>query len=342
MPGYIVSQCTLDENDLQEKIFDEKWKKDTKFFEFENAVNSNETIDNMEKWLFDFDNKLLNIYMFNPTNELINMQDKRCRDLNYYINYMLHYIPKITKNTQNTADIIDKFQRFIKGIFSSWKNVSPLSKFKCAREHKVYKNTMYLIKDLDDYCENKKVFQKRLETYDYRTCCKYATYVRDKKRSFHDYILRGYITKNDDDYHIEDNCTLKKSGVTFPNVTCDKGKIYETESDELPVASLNGHLATSQQHMLRGTLPEDSFNSSPTIIALTSVSTILGACLSGLYLYRHSFVGSMLRNFQNKNRISNEDTYDHVNGMFSEGTSHYLDNLQENNRFHIAYDPINN
>ncbi|SBS92197.1 PIR Superfamily Protein [Plasmodium ovale curtisi] len=342
MPGYIVSQCTLDENDLKEKTFDEKWKKDTKFFEFENAVNSNETIDNMEKWLFDFDKKLLNIYMFNPTNELINMQDKRCRDLNYYINYMLYYIPKITKNTQNTADIIDKFQRFIKGIFSSWKNVGPLSKFKCAREHKDYKNTMYLIKDLDDYCENKKVFQKRLETYDYRTCCKYATYVRDKKRSFHDYILRGYITKNDDDFHIEDNFTLKKSGVTFPNVTCNNGKIDESESDELPVAPLNGHLATSQQHMLRETLPEDSFNSSPTKIALTSVSTILGACLSGLYLYRHSFVGSTLRNFQNRNRISNEDTYDDVNRMFTEGTSHYLDTLQENNRFHIAYDPINN
>ncbi|SBT74260.1 PIR protein [Plasmodium ovale] len=342
MQGYVVSECTLGENDLQEKIFDEKWKKDTKFFEFENAVNSNETIDNIKTWLFDFDRQLLNIYVLNPTDELINMQDKRCRDLNYYINYMLYHIPKVTKKTQNNEDIIDTFQRFIQGIFSSWGNVGLLSKFKCAREHKDYKNTMYLIKDLDDYCENKKVFQKRLETYDYRTCCKYAGYVRDKKRSFHDYILKGYITKNDDDFHIEDNCTLKKSGVTFPNVICDKEKISESESDELPVASLNGHLATYQQHMLRGTLPEDSFKSSPTKIALTSVSTLLGACLSGLYLYRHSFVGSMLRNFQNRNHISNEDTYNDVNEMFSEGTSHYLDNLQENNRFHIAYDPINN
>ncbi|SBS92270.1 hypothetical protein POVCU2_0073160 [Plasmodium ovale curtisi] len=116
----------------------------------------------------------------------------------------------------------------------------------------------------------------------------------------------------------------------------------EFESDELPIAPVNGHLIASQQHMLSGKIPEDSINSSPTKIALTSLSTLLGACLSGLYLYRRSFVGGILRNFQNKNHISNEDTYDDVNGMFSDGSSHYLSITADNNVFHIAYDPINN
>ncbi|SBS92917.1 PIR Superfamily Protein [Plasmodium ovale curtisi] len=286
MPLPDDTHCALNEKDLPAEIFDEKWKTDIKFLEFSNPVILNEKIDDMRKWIEHFDSKIFSTYYANTFDNIKHIQDKRCRDLNYYINYVLYNIPKITKNTQNTADIIETFQRFINAIFISWGNVGSLAKFKCTRVHKDYTDKMDLIKQLDDYCENKKSFQEKLQKYDYITCCKYATYVRYKKRSFHDYILRGYITKNDDDFHIEDNC-----------------KISESESDELPVASLNGHLATSQQHMLRGTLPEDSFNS---------------------------------------NHISNEDTYDDVNGMFSEGTSHYLDTLQENNRFHIAYDPINN
>ncbi|SBT57898.1 PIR Superfamily Protein [Plasmodium ovale wallikeri] len=332
---------TLNEKDLPAEIFDEKWKTDIKFLEFSNPVILNKKID-MVNWIENFDSKIFSTFNDNTFDNIKYIQDKRCRDLNYYINYVLYYIPKITKNNQNTADIIDKFQRFINGIFISWGNVGSLAKFKCTREHKDYTDKMYLIKQLDDYCENKKSFQEKLQKYDYTTCCKYATYVRYKKRSFRDYILRGYLIKSDDDFHIENSCTLKKSGVTFPDVMCDEGKKSEFESDELPIAPVNGHLVASQQHMLSGNLPEDSLNSSPTKIALTSVSALLGACLSGLYLYRHSFVGSMLRNFQNKNHISNEDTYDDINGMFSEGALHYLSSPADNDKFYISYDSINN
>ncbi|SBT53690.1 hypothetical protein POVWA1_064840 [Plasmodium ovale wallikeri] len=116
----------------------------------------------------------------------------------------------------------------------------------------------------------------------------------------------------------------------------------EIEDDELQIPYGHGYLSSSQQQESSGKGQEDSFNSSPTKIALTSVSTLLGACLSGLYIYRHSFVGSMLRNFKNKNHISNEDTYDDINGMFSEGASHYLSTPADNDKFYISYDSINN
>ncbi|SBT02907.1 PIR Superfamily Protein [Plasmodium ovale curtisi] len=316
MPLPDDTHCTLNEKDLPAKIFDEKWKTDIKFLEFSNSINLDRKIDDMEKWIKTFDLKIFSTFNDNTFDNIKHIQDKRY--------------------------IIETFQSFINAIFISWGNAGSLAKFKCTRLHKDYTEKMDLIKQLDDYCENKKSFQEKLQKYDYITCCKYATYVRYEKRSFRDYILRGYITKNDDDFHIENSCTLKKSGVTFPNVMCNEGKMSEFESDELPIAPVNGHLIASQQHMLSGKIPEDSINSSPTKIALTSVSTLLGACLSGLYLYRRSFVGGILRNFQNKNHISNEDTYDDVNGMFSDGSSHYLSTTAENNVFHIAYDPINN
>ncbi|SBT57325.1 PIR Superfamily Protein [Plasmodium ovale wallikeri] len=342
MASHGVSECTLDENDLPENVFDSNWKDATKFSEFSNNALLSKKMNNMENWIKTFKEKLFTIYTDNTLGDVSHTQDKRCRDLNYYISYVLYYIPKITKSTEDFTDIIDRFEVFLKGLFSSWRNINSMTKFKCERTDKLYTPKMDLIKELDDYCENKKNFQETLQTYDYRTCCKYATYVRDKKRSFYVYILRGYTSKNDDDLHIDNNCTLKDFGKTFPNVTCIGGIMSEIEDDELQIPYGHGYLSSSQQQESSGKGQEDSFNSSPTKIALTSVSTLLGACLSGLYIYRHSFVGSMIRNFQNRNHISHEDTYDDVDGMFSEGPLHYVDTLQENNAFHITYDPINN
>ncbi|SBT01279.1 hypothetical protein POVCU1_065700, partial [Plasmodium ovale curtisi] len=39
---------TLGEGDLPAKDFDVKWKKDTNFSEFEDAVNTDDTINGME------------------------------------------------------------------------------------------------------------------------------------------------------------------------------------------------------------------------------------------------------------------------------------------------------
>lgn len=50
----------------------------------------------------------------------------------------------------------------------------------------------------------------------------------------------------------------------------------------------------------------------------------------------------MLRNFQNRNIISHENTYDEVSKMISEVPSQYLDNPEKSNRFYMAYDPMNN
>ncbi|SBT02272.1 PIR Superfamily Protein, partial [Plasmodium ovale curtisi] len=327
---------TLNENDLPALAFNNKWKENTKFIEFENAANLNKKIDNMQNWIYDFHGQLLSIYKESSTDEFIPIQDKRCRDLNYYLNYVLHYIPIITKDTENVTLIKERFQNFVQAIFTGW------IKFKCKREQKVYVPIMFLVKELDDYCENKNAFREKiLKKYDKATCCKYAKHVNEMKRSFHKYISIDQVKKDDASFNIAENCALKNFGKTFPNVICNNDNISEIETDELQIPPGYEHLTHYQQPMLNGTYPESSINTAPTKIALVSVSTILGACLSGLYLYRHSFVGSMLRNFQNRNGISNKDTYDDVNGMFSEGDSNYLDNLQKNNRFHISYDPMN-
>ncbi|SBS84765.1 PIR Superfamily Protein [Plasmodium ovale curtisi] len=144
----------------------------------------------------------------------------------------------------------------------------------------------------------------------------------------------GHIEKNDEHFHFHDKCTLKDIGETFPDINCNEKNMSETKSDELPPPYGHGHL--------HATYPEDSLNPSPTKIALTSISTLLGACISGLYLYRYSFIGNMLRNSQNKNIITHEKAYDNVNGMFSEGSSHYINTPQANDRFYIAYDTMNN
>ncbi|SBT55464.1 PIR Superfamily Protein [Plasmodium ovale wallikeri] len=342
MTGYVVSECTLENADLPAKDFDDKWKTATKFLEFSDPVNLKSKINDIKEWIENFDKKLFMIYDADSLGGIKDKQDKRCRDLNYYVNYVLHYIPEITKDTENVAQIKHDFQTYLNAIFAKWEKFSTPTKFDCKRKVKEYTSKMDLIKSLDDYCENRNAFKNKLMQYNKITCCKYAKHVNEMKRLFHKYILSNQVDKDDESFNIEENCSLKKFGKTFPNVTCNDDDMSEIESDDLLDPYGTGYLFSSQQHMSPGIHMENSLSSSPTKIALTSVSTLLGACLSGLYLYRHSFVGSMLRNLQNKNHISNEDTYDDINGMFSEGASHYLSTPADNDKFYISYDSINN
>ncbi|SBT57205.1 PIR Superfamily Protein [Plasmodium ovale wallikeri] len=348
MSGYSVSKCfdyslffilflliqTSGEGDLPAKDFDDKWNTATKFLEFSNPVNLKSTIDDIEQWINNFDKQLLMIYDVNTLGDLRDIREKRCRDLNYYINYILHYIPTITNNTKKDIETIQKFKTYLNAIFDKWEKFSTTEMFKCKRVAKEYTYKMDLIKLLDDYCENRNAFKKKLAEYDETTCCKYAKHVSEIKRSFHDYILRHTVSKQEDDFHIEDNCTLKRFGETFPNVICTDTGMSEIKTDELPTQY--GHIYS------HGTYPEDSIHSSPTKIAVTSVTTLLGVCLSGLYLYRHSFMGNRLSNSKNKNIFSHDDIYDDVTKRVSESPLQHLDIPEESNRFYISYDPMYN
>ncbi|SBS91544.1 PIR Superfamily Protein [Plasmodium ovale curtisi] len=334
MSGQSVSECILGTGDLPAKDFDDKWKNETNFLKFSDAVRMNEKFDKVKDWVYNFDGKILTFYDVNHIDEFIHIQDKRCRDLNYYINYVLFYIPKVTKDTENSNEITDYFQRFLTGIFSSWKHHISPKKFKCARIDKVYTPKMEIIKELDDYCENKNAFKKKLEKYDKTICCKYANHVNERKSAFYRYISKGNVQINDEDFHFYDNCTLKDIGKTFPDIICNENSMSETESAQIPIPYANPHLPEAN--------PEGSIDTSPTKIAVTSVTTLFGACISGLYLYRNSFLGNILRNFKNKNMITDENAYDDVNEMISEIPSQYVDSTDDSNKFYIAYNPMNN
>lgn len=121
------------EGDLPAKDFDDKWKTDTKFLEFSNPVNLKSTIDDMVQWINNFDKQLLMIYDANILGDLRDIQEKRCRNLNYYINYILHYIPAITNNTEKNIETIQKFKTYINAIFSKCEKFSTTEMFKCKR-----------------------------------------------------------------------------------------------------------------------------------------------------------------------------------------------------------------
>ncbi|SBT55922.1 hypothetical protein POVWA2_070570 [Plasmodium ovale wallikeri] len=209
---------------------------------------------------------------------------------------------------ENSIEIKEQFENFLIGIFSSWKHDRSSKKYKCTRDEKDYTPKMELIK---------------------------------KKSFFHDVISSVSSYKNDLDFHINEKCTLNKFGAKFPNVTCSEHNMIEIESDALNIRNPHGKLTELQENQLSGTNPEDSFNNSPTKIAFTSVSTILGACISGLYLHRHSFMGNMLRNSRNKNIIPQENEYADINGKFSEDPSHYIDGAENISQFYIVYNSMN-
>lgn len=141
--------------------------------------------------------------------------EKRCRDINYYVDFVLGNISKLQPDAQQAVLLKDQVNAVVQLSFDK------SNAFKCERNAKEYKSELYLRKKLDDYCENRRSFQGNLKKGDPTLCCKYSNHVKETKSTFNRYITQRAIDKDHEDFHIDDECTLRNMEVTFPEVTCD-------------------------------------------------------------------------------------------------------------------------
>ncbi|CAI7722609.1 Plasmodium vivax Vir protein, putative [Plasmodium vivax] len=140
--------------------------------------------------------------------------DKRCRDINYWLNEKIE-----TCKSKYKEDISNG----VTGVFNDVKLKKKSGEKFCGRNKKPYssENTK-LMKDLDDYCEIRdnngcNVLKNKNE------CLKYNRYIKQKKDDFSK-KMKGICkdaTCNMEDYKIDDNCTLNDMDLTFPEINCD-------------------------------------------------------------------------------------------------------------------------
>ncbi|SBS82491.1 PIR Superfamily Protein [Plasmodium ovale curtisi] len=108
------------------------------------------------------------------------------------------------------------------------------------------------------------------------------------KREKKYYTNNMELIKKLDDY-CENKNAFKEKLSKYDETTCCKYSNHvkdRKETDELPFPYGHGYSCGYQPPISSEANPEESFNNLPAKFSFTSVSTLLGACLSGLYLYR--------------------------------------------------------
>ncbi|SCA83413.1 Plasmodium vivax Vir protein, putative [Plasmodium vivax] len=153
--------------------------------------------------------------------------DKRCRDINYWLNEKIE-----TCKSKYKEDISNG----VTGVFNDVKLKKKSGEKFCGRNKKPYssENTK-LMKDLDDYCEIRNNFRcYKFENYE--QILRYNAYIKLKREQFRSKM--NDICPKDDcqwkEYTIDAKCTLNDLDITFRAINCDD--LYKEEFT--PVGSI--------------------------------------------------------------------------------------------------------
>ncbi|KMZ91112.1 hypothetical protein PVMG_04884 [Plasmodium vivax Mauritania I] len=141
--------------------------------------------------------------------------EKRCRDINYWMNDKIK-----TCNEKHQVNISTEAKIVFNDI--KWKKGDEYD-IVCKREVDPYKSkSVEIMKKLDDYCEIRDNNRCNI-LKDKNECIKYNSYVNRKKQYFSDEKKKICDTSDcsRNNYTIDANCTLNNMEDTFREINCD-------------------------------------------------------------------------------------------------------------------------
>ncbi|SBT58579.1 PIR Superfamily Protein [Plasmodium ovale wallikeri] len=306
--------CTLNDDDLPALKFDKYWKSYINNEEFENSTLGVDTGINIYRWITNFNLNLIKYFKDTSNNFSSYILEKRCRDINYYVDFVLGNISKLQPDAQQAVLLKDQVNAVVQLSFDK------SNAFKCERNAKEYKSELYLRKKLDDYCENRRSFQGNLKKGDPTLCCKYSNHVKETKSTFNRYITQRAIDKDHEDFHIDDECTLRNMEVTFPEVTCDTFDMSGIRNEK--------------------SIGEDTdleFGLSPLKLVSLTGSTFVGTFLISAFLYKFTSIGSLIHTYKmNKSGLQEGMLDEEIDNMFTDSPN-YLSTHLNNAEYNVAY-----
>ncbi|SBT01733.1 PIR Superfamily Protein [Plasmodium ovale curtisi] len=324
-------QYAVTDEDLPADKFDKEFNEHLNINELNNVLDYEDYSDKIEKWVENFNSKLISYYLENWNKSTDNnFRDKLCRDFNYWLRDVIDKVKKKVKNTSKANDMVDKITERAKLIFTDD------YVFKCPLDMRGTEEERYIKKELDNYCENRDSFENKLTSYDHTVCEKYKNYISYAKNKFIHFFSYRSI-ENRDYLKINENCNFDKRCGIFPQIQCDSNKnkvIREVLSseNELCVSSIKYSPPAPLQEG-----DQESTESSPSLKKILSVSTpVAGAIAFSVVLFKLAPVGSLLnRGRSNLNPLKDDfdqpETQDFLNSQDFLGTN------PENSMYQIAY-----
>ncbi|KMZ79444.1 hypothetical protein PVIIG_04120, partial [Plasmodium vivax India VII] len=216
---------TLNE-ELPSSIFDDEFSRYIDLSTLESAALENGDID-LGKWIKQFTEKFSEKYkeIFNTRDKNINA--KRCRDLNYHVDYVEDLILQLASKGEHgkkfkiPEDYIKTMKQNMESLFNQSSN------YNCTRDDKGYVSEMHTRKALDDFCENRDYLYEHIDDSN-NNCDRLTTYVKEKYNCFfnENTCILDPNNGNEKPLMINDTCTLYDIPATFSNFKCKEFKIH--------------------------------------------------------------------------------------------------------------------
>ncbi|KMZ98467.1 hypothetical protein PVNG_05244 [Plasmodium vivax North Korean] len=221
------SKCKSLDDNLPSSEFDKQFRQSINLDTLENAALYKENKVNIENWLQNFTTQFSHYYNKESVKWHKNIHGKRCRDLNYYVDYIIDLISELEfkgnrgKRVKASKTEIDTVKQSMKSLFKH------SDKFKCDREEEDYVKRIPIKKDLDDFCENRDYLYGYLDNSN-KDCDRLTTYVKEKYDFFfnENTCILDPNNGNEKPLKINDNCTLYDIPKTFSYGHCS--------NDEMP------------------------------------------------------------------------------------------------------------
>ncbi|KMZ92001.1 hypothetical protein PVMG_05487 [Plasmodium vivax Mauritania I] len=229
-------ECAKNDKDLPATKFDNEFRECAKLDTLEDAVFSNGNTD-FYKGHKNFMSNLIHCYTKQTLNFDTKLHEKRCRDLNYYVDFAIDLVSKleIRDSRRNTKLLheqqIDEIKSYVKELFNT------TAKLNCSRTVKDYSWETSMRKELDDYCENRDHLVSCIGNGSDK-CEKLKKLVDTNFKTFlSNKCLISNYKKESNPFNIHENCTLYDIKKTFSHGTCNNFNIQYDIKDIPPCPS---------------------------------------------------------------------------------------------------------
>ncbi|SBT01513.1 PIR Superfamily Protein [Plasmodium ovale curtisi] len=311
----------LSENDLPSKIFDDECNKRLNIEALNNVQDAKYLNQSIETWAVNFKNEFIPFFkekLSSSQNKVF--REKRCRDFNYWVFHVIEKIREIEKDAVKKNDNIEGIKEFTEKIFRE------NNEFGCSLDIKGTTEQRFIKKELDNFCENRDSFKKKLSSYNHAECEKYKNYINMTISSFNEFILTGH-TKENAYLHINDECNFNKRCAIFPIIQCYSNEMVVTEhvetSENEPCKNIDEYLkATWNYNTIKNLLPVSS--------------PVAGVIVISLALYKFFPIRSWIsRERSNFNILPDGFNKPEMPDFLD--LPDFVNDISENNMYQIAY-----
>ncbi|SBT58123.1 PIR Superfamily Protein [Plasmodium ovale wallikeri] len=329
-----------DEN-LPSSIFDDDFTKSIELESLEDALFQNKQQDFVDTWSKKFTKTFLYYYNEKSKGWPKDIHNKRCRDFNYFADYITDLILQIGSKGEKGKKIdipkehIDSMKENLKLLFTKSDG------FNCVRVENEYTTQLYIRKRLDDFCENKNHLIKCLNKN--KGQCKNITkFINDKYKIF--FNDKSCITDPNPMekkfFNINEKCTFYDIPTTF---SCKECNDYNVPNDIYTIPHCpRGNVSIFDDVDEYEHQYVDRTSSVEKIIeyVVYTCFTLLGITLFFLIIRKIIPLGNFLCNKIIKHKkIKNMNPY--ISEM-PENLSYYEIQQTENFKYSIPYDQIKN